>query len=120
MAITLGFVALFTFHQGALAYAYTNPWMLTMAMISTLGLTLVISFSQAARRTAPMNMILLGAYTVCQGFLVGLMSSFYQVEEVVYAIGITTAIVVGLTIYATTTKEDFTMKGGMMMSAIMA
>lgn len=120
MAITLGFVALFTFHQGALAYAYSNPWMLTMAMISTLGLTLVMSFSQVARRTAPMNMILLGAYTVCQGFLVGLMSSFYQVEEVVYAIGITTAIVFGLTIYATTTKEDFTMKGGMMMSAIMA
>lgn len=67
-----------------------------------------------------MNMILLSAYTICQGFLVGIVSSFYQVDEVVYAIGITCAIVFGLTIYATTTKEDFTMKGGMMLSAIMA
>lgn len=67
-----------------------------------------------------MNIILLGAYTLCQGFLVGIVSSFYQVTEVVYAIAITCAIVFGLTIYATTTKEDFTMKGGMMLSAIMA
>jgi len=120
LTITLGFVALFTFHQGALAYAYNNQWLLTLSMISTVGLTLVMSFSQAARRQAPMNMILLGAYTVSQGFLVGIISSFYRVDEVIYALGITCAIVFGLTIYATTTKEDFTMKGGMMLSAIMA
>lgn len=109
LAITLGFVALFTFHQGALAYAYSNQWMLNLAMISTLVLTLIMSFSQTARRQAPMNMVLLSLYTICQGFLVGIMSSFYQVDEVVYAIGITCAIVFGLTIYAKTTKNDFTM-----------
>lgn len=109
MSITLGFVALFTFHQGALAYAYNNPWLLNISMISTLGLTLLLSFSQTARRQAPMNLILLGAYTLAQAFLVGLISSQYQVEEVVYAIGLTAAIVIGLTIYATTTKSDFTM-----------
>jgi protein lifeguard len=109
LSLTLGFVALFTFHQGALEYAYNNQWMLNLSMISTIGLTLIMSFSTAARRTAPMNLILLAAYTVSQGFLVGIMSSFYQVQEVVYAIGITCAIVFGLTIYASTTKEDFTM-----------
>lgn len=109
LALTLGFVALFTFHQGALEYAYNNQWMLNLSMISTIGLTLVMSFSQSARRTAPMNLILLGAYTLSQAFLVGIISSFYQVDEVVYAIGITCAIVFGLTIYASTTKEDFTM-----------
>jgi protein lifeguard len=109
LTITLGFVALFTFHQGALAYAYNNQWMLNVSMISTLVLTLVMSFSTSARRTAPTNLILLAAYTICQGFLVGIMSSFYQVDEVIYAIGLTCAIVFGLTIYASTTKEDFTM-----------
>lgn len=120
LAITLGFVALFTFHQGALLYAYNNPWLLNLSMISTLGLTLLLSFSQTARRQAPMNLILLGAYTLSQAFLVGLISSQYRVEEVVYAVGLTCAIVFGLTIYATTTKSDFTMKGGMMVSMIMA
>lgn len=120
LTLTLGFVLLFTFHQGALSFAYNNQWLLNLAMISTIGLTLLMSFSQAARRTAPLNLVLLSAYTLSQGFLVGLISSFYQVDEVVYAIGITCAIVFGLTIYASTTKEDFTMKGGMMISALMA
>jgi protein lifeguard len=109
LTVTLGFVALFTFHQGALEYAYANQWMLNIAMISTLVLTLIMSFSQSARRTMPMNLIILGAYTLCQGFLVGIMSSFYQVDEVIYAVGLTCAIVFGLAIYASTTKEDFTM-----------
>lgn len=116
----MALIALFQFHEGALLYAYSNPWMLNLAMISTLALTLLMSFSTSLRREAPLNFVILGLYTVCQGFLVGLVSSFYEVEEVIYAIGLTAAITFGLAIYATTTKEDFTMKGGMLASAIMA
>jgi FtsH-binding integral membrane protein len=120
LTLTVGFIALFQFHEGALRYAYQNTWMLNLAMISTLGLTLVMSFSTTVRRTAPLNVILLAAYTIAQGFLLGIMSSFYEVEEVFYAVGLTAAIVFGLAIYATTTKEDFTMRGGMMVSVLMA
>lgn len=109
LAVTLGFIMLFTLNQGAVLYAYQNSWMLNVSMISTLALVLIMSFSVSARRTAPLNMILLGAYTVCQGFLFGVISSFYQVDEVVYAVALTAAIVFGLAMYATTTKEDFTM-----------
>lgn len=109
MALTVGFIALFQFHEGALRYAYRNTWMLNFAMFSTLGLALLMSFSTSIRRTAPLNVVVLGVYTVCQGFLVGLVSSFYEVQEVLYAVGITAAIVFGLAIYSSTTKEDFTM-----------
>jgi FtsH-binding integral membrane protein len=94
--------------------------MLNASMMATLGLTLLMSFSQSVRRTAPLNILVLGAYTVCQGFLIGLVSSMYEVQEVLYAVAITTAIVIGLAVYATTTTEDFTMKGGMMVSVLMA
>lgn len=116
----MALIALFQFHEGALLYAYSNPWMLNLAMISTLALTLLMSFSTTLRREAPLNFAILGLYTVCQGFLVGLVSSFYEVEKVMYAIGLTAAITFGLSIYATTTKEDFTMKGGMLVSLVMA
>ena len=68
-----------------------------------------MSLSQSARRKSPLNLIILGAYTICQGFLIGIISSFYHVDEVIYAVGITSAIVFGLAIYASNTKEDFTM-----------
>jgi protein lifeguard len=107
--VTVLFVALFQFHEGALLYAYKNSWLMNFSMIATLGLSLLMSFSTSVRRTAPMNLIVLGIYTVCQGFLVGLVSSFYGVDEVIYAVGLTTAIVFGLSMYAASTKEDFTM-----------
>lgn len=120
MAVTVAFIALFQFHEGALLYAYNNSWMLNLAMITTLALTLLMSFSTSLRREAPMNLVILGLYTVSQGFMVGLVSSFYEVDEVLYAISLTAAITFGLAMYATTTKEDFTVKGGMLLSAIMA
>lgn len=120
LVVTLAFVALFTLNQGAVLYAYKNTWLINVAMVSTMGLVLVMSFSVAARRTVPLNMVLLAAYTVCQGFLVGIISSFYQVDEVLYAVALTAAIVFGLAMYAQQTKEDFTLKGGMMFSMIMA
>lgn len=120
LTLTLGFIALFQFHEGALRYAYNNTWMLNLAMLSTLGLALLMSFSTSIRRTAPLNVMILGGYTVAQGFLVGIMSSFYEISEVFYAVGLTAAIVFGLAMYASTTKEDFTTKGGMMVSVLMA
>jgi FtsH-binding integral membrane protein len=109
LTLTVGFIALFQFHEGALRYAYKNTWMLNTAMISTLALALLMSFSTSIRRAAPLNIIILGAYTLAQGFMVGIMSSFYEVQEVFYAVGLTAAIVFGLAMYASTTKEDFTM-----------
>lgn len=120
LTFTVALIALFQFHEGALRFAFRNTWMLNVAMFTTLGLSLLMSFSTSIRRTAPLNLIILGCFTVCQGFLVGLISSFYEIEEVFYAVGLTAAIVFGLAIYASSTKEDFTMKGGMFVSALMA
>lgn len=111
---------MFAFNGTALNYVFANQWLMNLSLFATIALTLMMSLSQSIRRTAPLNLIVLGAYTVCQGFLVGIVSSIYGIDETIYAVGLTAAIVFGLTIYATTTKEDFTMKGGMLMSALMA
>lgn len=120
LAVTVALIALFQFHEGSVMYAYNNPWLMNLAMMTTLALTLLMGFSTSIRRQAPLNLIVLGAYTVSQAFLVGLLSSFYQVEEVFLAATMCASIVFGLAIYAKSTKEDFTVKGGMLVSALMA
>lgn len=120
LAITVLFIAVFAFNGSALKFVLTNQWLMNLSLLATIALTLVMSFAQSVRRTAPLNLIVLGAYTVCQGFLVGIVSSVYGIDETIYAVGLTAAIVFGLTVYASNTKEDFTMKGGMLMSALMA
>lgn len=94
--------------------------MMNLAMITTLALTLLMSFSTSLRRQAPLNQVILGVYTISQAFLIGLVTSFYDVHEVFYAVTLCSAIVFGLAMYAKTTKEDFTIKGGMLISALMA
>lgn len=53
-------------------------------------------------------MVLLGAHTLSQGYLVGLFASFFQADEIVYAIGIISGSVCALAVYASITKKDFT------------
>jgi protein lifeguard len=71
------------------------------------------------RRKAPLNFILLGIFTVAQGFIMGVFSSFHSGEAVFMAVGMTAVVCLGLTIFAFQTKWDFTVMGaGLLVAAI--
>lgn len=80
-----------------------------VAMVLTIVIICAISCCETARRTSPTNMILLSAFTFCEAFLVGVVTSTYKRNEVMLAIGLTTVIVLALTAFAFQTKLDFTM-----------
>jgi len=81
-------------------------------MVGTIVLICVIACCENARRSSPTNVILLGAFTLCESVLVGFISSTYKPRIVLLAVGLTAAIVIGLTIFAFQTKFDFTVCGG--------
>ena len=45
---------------------------------------------------------------MAEGFMMGCVVSVYDVDEVMMALGITVAVVLGLTLFALQTKIDFT------------
>jgi FtsH-binding integral membrane protein len=59
----------------------------------------------------PANFILLAIFTFCTSWIVGIICSFSDKTIVLEAAGLTAAVVIGLTIYAFTTKSDFTICG---------
>lgn len=63
-------------------------------------------------RTVPRNYILLFIFTMTEAVFVSTITSAYSVDLVLIALVLTTAMVVGLTLYAFYTTEDFTMCGG--------
>ena len=100
---------------------------------SSMGVSLVCIISLACctdvRRKFPLNFIFLGIFTLCEGLMLGTISSFYDVGElrktrsfdfntwgsldaVLIAVGITAAVTLALTIFALQTKIDFTVCGG--------
>lgn len=59
---------------------------------------------EKARRTWPTNVIVLGAFTAAQAFLVGTMTAFYSEQTVIIAFAVTAAAVLGLSLFAINTK----------------
>jgi FtsH-binding integral membrane protein len=81
-----------------------------LSMISLYALICFIDF----QRKVPHNYIFLGIFTMCEAYIVAYICSFYDLQ-VVYTAGVMTLVVCfALTLYALTTKSDFTTKGGML------
>merc|ERR1719219_1309343 len=57
---------------------------------------------------------MLALFTAAESVILGQVCMFYPHETVLIAAGVTTAIVIGLTIFAFQTKIDFTMCGGIL------
>merc|ERR1719456_1757698 len=71
-------------------------------------------------RKFPLNFILLGGFTATEGFLVGVVCATYTVDSVLAAV-VACAILVGaLSLYAMTTKSDFTGMGPYLFAALLA
>merc|ERR1719359_2208900 len=72
-----------------------------------------------AARTFPTNYIFLAVITVCEAVIVGFVSAMYTTQSVIMAGALTAGIFLGLTLYAMTTKTDFTGMGGYLMAALL-
>lgn len=96
------------------AFIVQNSFMLMLAgILSIISLYSLICFLDF-QRTVPHNYIMLIIFTLCEAYIVAYICCFTQ-PSVVYSAGTMTLVVcLALTIYAFTTKRDFTMMGGML------
>ncbi|QQP51343.1 Fas apoptotic inhibitory molecule 2, partial [Caligus rogercresseyi] len=84
-------------------------WISFAIMIMTL---IPLACCSDVRRKSPLNIIFLGLFTLAEGFLLGNVTSYYDANEVLLAVGITFALVLALTAFAFQTKIDFTAFSG--------
>merc|ERR1719376_161980 len=100
------------------AFVREHMWL----MWTGLGVTLLVIFPMVCIRTLrvsfPINFILLGIFTIAESITLGMVSMLYELEAVLIAAGITTAIVFVLTIFAFQTKWDFTMLRGILVCVL--
>ena len=87
--------------------------LLIFILILTLILPCVIICFNETMRKVPNNYIILFGFTFAESYLVSFICAFSQPQIVFMAAFMTLALVISLTIYAVTTKEDITMQGGL-------
>ncbi|GFW46363.1 protein lifeguard 1 [Trichonephila clavipes] len=119
LAITFGFISLFVYNDSVKLFAQQHTELMFIAIILVFVLMIAMACCDNVRRTFPLNFICLFLFTFVESFLLGVASSTYEADEVMWAAGICAFICLGLTIFAFQTKYDFTMMGGMLFVALL-
>ncbi|XP_052434067.1 protein lifeguard 1-like [Carassius gibelio] len=108
LAVTCGFVAVFTFERHVKLFVRQNAWTYWVGYIVFLVPYLVILCCGEFRRKHPWNLICLSILTLAMSYMVGVVSSFYDTDIVMMAIGITVLVCFTVIIFSLQTKYDFT------------
>lgn len=99
-------------HAPTQNYVLSNGWPVTLSMISSFVLIIAL---MCYKDKSPENMYLLAAFTVCESFLVGTVTTAYCAAGergiVLEAVFLTGAIFVGLTLFTFQSKIDFSFMG---------
>lgn len=108
LLLTLIIVSLFTFHAGVRSFVQHNTWVYFLSYAVFLVTYLSLVCCSGVRRRWPGNFIMLGIFTLSLSYMAGTIASTYNNKVVIMTIGITCAICLLITLFATQTKYDFT------------
>merc|ERR1719233_2875855 len=114
----MAIIGVFTMEKVKL-YAREHQEMWWIALVIMIVSLISLACCPGVRRKTPHNFVFLGMFTVAEGFLLGAVTSTYDANEVLMAVGVCAAITLALTIFAFQTKVDFTAMGGVLIAVLM-
>ncbi|ODV62018.1 Bxi1p, partial [Ascoidea rubescens DSM 1968] len=88
-----------------------NQWCLNhiwLMIVATIGTFVFLLISFLSSRKYPYNLFSLFAFTLCESYCVGIITSLYDTNIILQAIVLTITIFIGLTLFAFQSKYDFT------------
>ncbi|KAL4512435.1 hypothetical protein ABPG72_005437 [Tetrahymena utriculariae] len=111
------------------SYLISSPATLVISIFVSISILLAMFCNQSLSRTVPTNYILLGLFTLCESYIVSSLCALISWTEsgqpdyegrnlVLLAAFFTIGITIALTIYAFTTKQDFSFLGGLLFLVI--
>ena len=103
-----------TFIPAVSAFFQANLILFYVCAGLTIALAIPLICCRNIARQVPTNYILLGLWTFCEAYMVATLCSFYAPVVVISAASMTFAVTFALTLYACTTKTDFTFMGGLL------
>ncbi|XP_011182293.1 protein lifeguard 1 [Zeugodacus cucurbitae] len=92
-----------------------HHWLMWVALGAVFVIMIPIACCEGVRRSFPLNFILLILFTLAESFLLSFLAIKYSPDTVLYALGITTLVVLVLTVFAMQTAIDFTSCGAILL-----
>jgi FtsH-binding integral membrane protein len=90
------------------SFIFNNMWLFWMSMVTSMVVLVLFACIPTMMTQVPLNYILLGLFTVCEGVTVGMFSSMYTTASIVSTLGFVAVAVIALSVFAANTKVDVT------------
>lgn len=119
LIVTAIFVAISCFNDKYIRFVYENKWLIFVCLAVNLICMYTLIYVRKVARAVPWNYLLLFLFTITEAYMVSAITTQYDPTTVFIAAVLTAAVVIALTIYACTTKTDFTVCGGLLFAACM-
>nr|XP_055067573.1 glutamate receptor, ionotropic, N-methyl D-aspartate-associated protein 1b (glutamate binding) [Misgurnus anguillicaudatus] len=114
LAVTCGIVAIFTFDRHVKLFVQQHAWTYWVGYLVFLCPFFILSCCKDFRRKHPWNLIALSVLTLAMSYMTGVISSFYDTNIVIMAIGITVLVCCTVVMFSLQTKYDFTSCAGVL------
>jgi hypothetical protein len=114
LIVTFGLVCITYFVPAFRAFQIRTTWLLIVATVLMVIILYTLACFRAVARSVPWNYLLLLIFTLCMAYIVSYTTAMYTGESIIIAVGLTTAVVIALTLYAIFTTTDFTTCGGVL------
>lgn len=118
LTMTAAFTSYVCFSDSAALWLQQNVWLLGLCCFVTIICMYALGCYPSVARSVPTNYILLTLFTACESVMVATICSIYERKSVFIAAVLTATVVIALTIYAFTTKSDFTICGGFLFALV--
>ncbi|XP_037542281.1 protein lifeguard 3-like [Nematolebias whitei] len=112
LAVTFSVISVFTFVDSVRLFVISYPVIYWTSYVVFLLVYCILICCKEPRRRFPLNLVLLGIFTVAFSYMAGTISSYYETKAVFLAMGITAIVCIAVTVFCFQTKVDFTSCGG--------
>jgi FtsH-binding integral membrane protein len=107
------------FYDPYVKFIQQNTWLMVLCLVVNITVFYALIYVRSVARKVPTNFLLLLVFTLTEAYMVSAITSQYDPSSVFIAAILTAGIVVSLSVYACTTKTDFTVCGGLLFTAVM-
>jgi len=111
LLFTAFFIYLAGFHLTAFFKSPAAVGIAVFCAVTTFIVCIMITCYTTFARSVPTNYYLLGIFTFCEAYLVAMITTAYTPGSVLLAAALTVSLTLALTLYACTTKTDYTTCG---------
>ena len=118
--LTFIFILISYYSEGYRDFQKNNAWLFYLCIALNLIFLYSLACYRSLSRRVPLNYLLLLGFTITECYMVSFITGITDGITVVMAGGLTAAVTISLTVYAFTTKTDFTTCGGFLFVCVTA